>query len=668
MAILSLLRYSVVLLVILTPAFLVALDQGAVTAGKQFGSWFRSRMDTPNKIQDRFIKPANQEAPARTLDDSKQGAFSISCINTDPGSLQEVVNVRLNPSDKTINVCVFPTGPNTCSSVAQFSNVLMVCTKGYKNTNNNYFKIVAQLSGNSVTLSSVSIASLDGCVDITSAPSPELIGAHVSSEVASKINISIVSSKVEGMVARYYTGSEQVCSTANSQGQSQTDDTSALTALYSNPYDIGNAVEDKMITCGGSNPRVECETYRSLLSSNSQSHPTTITCSITRRIYDPPDQQKPYDNICEPDKIYYPDGYSESNSFCLSNPTTRWDYNSKFVMKCSPNGKQLTLMAWAYWEGAPCQGSANHPPAYQISTEIPWSVVTIPLEVGRLSVNRRIGGDSLTDSDVGTSTECYSTVYPLTVTYTSTCNESLSRCTFYFQVDHINVCNHFNFTIVRAPQEEINNDCLAYDNPPSGTICNLKNERWTDAFGAQYTVIENGTSTGGVPVATCKTTGTYGQVCRKWWSIERDYTCSTSSNGDAESATSSMKSNFGELFGSANFDKNTGQFSWYITSQCSPDPEKCKGFIDTSANPDSNCRQTCLLSFPKNPSSGDVTQKEYVLVDCIESQGAYVCPGDPQHPNAVVEKPCGCLDTSGQPLAVLGGIYEALHKDRVCVH
>jgi hypothetical protein len=667
MAFLSLLiRLSILILLSGAISQVLALDQGAVTAGKQFGNWFKNRMDSPGKIQDRFIKPANQESPVRTLDDSKQGTFSMSCINTDPGSLQEVLKVTLKPSEQRISICIAPTGPSGCLGITDFSSVSMVCTKGYKNINNNYFKIVAQASGNSVTLVSQPIASLDGCVDISTSPSPELIGAHISSEVASAMNLSIVSVKVDGLTARYYSGSEQTCSTTNESGQTQTDTTSEMTSLYSNPYAIESKVEDKLVAC--SDQRVECKTYHSLVNSGSQNPPTTVTCSITRHVYDPPDQQKPYDNICEPSKVYYPDGYSESKPYCLSNPTTRWDYNSKFIMRCSSDGKKLTLEAWAFWEGAPCNGTANHPPANQIEAEIPWVVNPNPVVIGKLSVNRRVGGDSVTSSDIGVSTDCYSTVYPLTVTYTSNCNSSLSACTFSFHVDHINVCNNFTFTITRAPQEEVNNDCLTYENPPTGTICQLENERWIDAYGAQYTVISNGNSTGGLPVSTCKTTGTYGQVCRKWWSVERDYKCSTSNTTqNSNNAINSMKSNFSELLGSANFNKNTGQYSWYLSSQCSDNPDRCKGMIDTSDNPSSNCRQTCLLSFPKNATAGDVTQKEYVLVDCVESQGAYICPGDPEHPNATVEKQCGCLNTSSQPLAVLGGIYEALHKDRLCV-
>jgi hypothetical protein len=96
MAFLSLLiRLSILILLSGAISQVLALDQGAVTAGKQFGNWFKNRMDSPGKIQDRFIKPANQESPVRTLDDSKQGTFSMSCINTDPGSLQEVLRVTL---------------------------------------------------------------------------------------------------------------------------------------------------------------------------------------------------------------------------------------------------------------------------------------------------------------------------------------------------------------------------------------------------------------------------------------------------------------------------------------------------------------------------------------------------------------------------------------------
>lgn len=645
-----------------------ALDQSGQSAGKLLGSWMVNKLNDPSKMQERILNPANQQSPVRTLDDSQTGSFSMNCIQTSTGNLTKILSITINvqQTGASINICLDLSGTGMCQAQVSIGGVKMVCQKGYMDTNNSYYKFEVTGSGSSISINRVPVPSLDGCVAADSFPSPELVGAYLAEQIASKVNMSLKTVKVDGMTASYYIGDEQVCTQMQANGQPQSQSTSELTSMYANPYDIPGRVENKLLGCSSD---ASCSVYQSLSNAFNSSPPSTITCTITKTIIDPPDLAKPYDNVCEPDKIYYPDGYSITNQYCLSNPSSRWDYNSQFIIRCSSNGKKMYLNAWAFWEGAPCNGSANHPPHVQIEAEIPWGPAPTSVNVGKLSVNRRVGGDNLTSSDMGASTECYSTMFPLEVTYTSQCSPDLTQCTYTFNTANINVCNTFTFTLVRAPQQEINDECQAYSQGASNFSCKLINEKWFDAFGSPHLIIQDGQTVGSTPVPTCRNTLSYGHVCSSWWSIEREYSCTTSTaDTDINNATNDMKNTFSGLLGSASYNENTGQYKWYLQSQCSSNPDQCKGFIDTQATTGPECQVTCLISFPKSPSQGDVTQKEYALIDCVESGGQYICPGDPAHPNATVEKNCGCLNTSAQPLSVLGGIYEALHKDRVCAN
>lgn len=375
------------------------------------------------------------------------------------------------------------------------------------------------------------------------------------------------------------------------------------------------------------------------------------------------------EKICERDQKIYPFGYNERNTICFAGD--RWkDYSSSFWLQCNSTGTGYTLYGWGYWEGAPCGGGRLYPPSPQIrfrfnpKSSIGWR------EIGRLSVNRRRGGENVIELDRATQREkeCVSsdpTPYKVRVR-----NINYGRYAYlYVRVDNAPSCRSFTFKIDYPVRESISDGCKRMEEQG----CRLVNEWWVDARGRRVQTVRDGVRVLNVSECqensfdnasknysgsaqtmqsppqncagiqrTCKYVG--GEyVCRTWWRKIREYECASSYRKytyDLSRARRVVSSAY------ANVDENSGRVDWGYEG----------GGRKRAWTPGSRCRMVCAVRMQ------DGTRE---IRNCEGTANNPVCPSA----GAQVEEGCKCIEDSvsgmGYAVGVMGAINEAF-KNREC--
>ena len=486
------------------------------------------------------------------------------------------------------------------------------------------------------------------CADVSVFPQPPtLIASRVLQSLVDDygrrgIKVSVVDQSAGDRVAVYYGGRFEDC-----EGNSDQVD---LTKYADSPYSMRDDAARYYSNCDPSDP--SCQAVR--MAYTPSTNPRR-TCTIERRFVSSGDR------ICTPGQEVYPYGYSETNNICYTGD--RWkDYSSSFRLRCSSDGKSYELIGWGYWEGAPCGGGRLYPPSPQIKWKFNPKASFSYTEIGKLSVNRRRGGENVIELDRVTDWErkCVSDnptpyrVWVRNVPYTG-------YSYLYVRVDNAPGCNHFTFKIDHKAVEEINDGCADMRKTQG---CRLLNEWWVDANGNRKQVVKNGKPIVNynrceeevVDNSTKEYTSSYQtlqsppqncagvsktcrwingkQVCRTWWKKVREYECRASSSQYTFDLTKSR-----QTVETAFVNERTGDW----------------GYLNERKNmwvPDAGeCEKICVVR------NGDVLETR-------RCEGN-VCPG-----GGTVEENCRCIRDStsgmGYAMGVMGIINEAF-KNRECV-
>ncbi len=376
-----------------------------------------------------------------------------------------------------------------------------------------------------------SVDTLDGCVNPKNQGQlPSYFAGPLISElleyykaIGKPITTSKINQDTSG-VAEYLGGKVENC-----QGQMRTP---PQTRYFSNPYTMNDAAIYHYFTCDPSTDPT-CRAAKKVMEQERSSE--VKTCVIERNLGQTAfriDQR-----ICTPGQKLLPDGYNSTNSICFSGDSF-FNFSSSFWLECNPDGRGYTLKGWGYWEGAPCGSTDFYPPLPQINLAYPQTQIPNWVEIGRLSVNKRIG-------DELSSGECVSNVRPMRV-WMRNVNGVLE-----VKVDNAPACNYFKWSSIGGLVGETIGDCSQYERDN----CTLVNEWWEDANGKRIQVIKDGRPvqqlSGCVeilrdenfkvwrsdqqtaqappqncnwPPKTCKTIGTRTE-CRQWWKKIREYRC-----------------------------------------------------------------------------------------------------------------------------------------------
>jgi len=561
------------LIFLLTFSFLFSLD----ALGKQKGDEWGNRIKNlyKGRVQDYLMKPLTQERGKVVNPAGK--TFDINSPFCGKGEIKNKrVILRVTVQGSSIYIS-FSSDGKTLDRSYSFSG-LWHCAKGYCPSSRDSCVKLDIRGGNLYTSNA---GRLDGCArsDIYPQP-PTLIGSYLIDRLIEdyksrgiKVNYSDLA--VRGNTAYYY-GGEIECQ----------DKKERVVNIGDNPYEMTDKAltyyfacdPDKDVTCRILR-RLDNNAYSNVSSGSLQ------TCVIERK-FPPPSASRSDKRVCVPGTKVYAYGYSETNPYCYQNPGDKWhSYVSSFWLECKPDGSGYILKGWGYWEGAPCGGAKRFPPEpqivwnYQMNTNYDW------LELGRLSVNRRRGGEDIIELDKVSEEEkkCVSdepTPYKVWVKNTHYENQ---YNILEIKVDNAPACNYFKFKVQGLGPEQIVNGCEQYEKES----CVLWNEWWEDANRKRIQILKEGQPTEiasrcealqwdnnlkqwvssydtnqtppencvGIP-KTCKEVRPGIIECREWWKKIRQYKCTNTHdiNPDLTLAERAMNS--------AVYDTETGEISF----------------------------------------------------------------------------------------------------------
>lgn len=463
---------------------------------------------------------------------------------------QKTVFARVSVSGNTVSIS-YASDPTSGTLDKSFSfSGTYLCPEGYcGGWDGSKFTNCMKYSFNG-SVSWTSVDTLDNCTDPSKQPQlPTFYGGYFISQLLNYYKsvgkeITYNDHKFEDNVANYYGGVVKDCKQVN-KNPSQTE-------FLSNPYTMNDRAIYYYLTCDPTKDG-SCSAVKAFVE-GTNSGTSSAVCVINRDVNTLPDNTGRTDKRkCTPGQKLFPDGYDERSVACFSGDKF-FDFSSFFWLECKPDGSGYVLQGWGYWEGAPCGTAGSFPPSPQIEVSYPLDQTFDWTQIGRLSVNRRRGGEGLSEGDKVSPQEldCVSNdPTPYTVWFKNTFLQDQNKNILEIKIDNAPACNYFIFSRVQGLVGETYNDCS--DLEKQG--CKLINEWWTDANGKTYQVIKDGspvkqlsscteilrdesqklwTSTTqtlqappqncNFPPKTCKVIS--GQTeCRQWWSKRREYKC-----------------------------------------------------------------------------------------------------------------------------------------------
>lgn len=486
-----------------------------------------------------------------------------------------------------------------------------------------------------------SVDTLDGCTDPSKQPQlPTFYGGEFLKQLldlykSTGKEITYSDHKVQDNTVSYYGGELKNCQDVKKNPPQ--------TAYLSNPYSMPDQALYQYFTCDINNDP-SCKALHAFVEGTSTGESTAV-CVIQRDVNPTPNTISRTDQrICMPGAKLYPDGYNDSSRACFSGDRF-FDFSSFFWLECNPDGRGYTLKGFGYWEGAPCGQKTDFPPKPQIEVpylldqSIDWT------QVGRLSVNRRRGGEGLSDGDKVSpqDLDCVSNdPTPYTVWIKNTFTSSPANNVLEIKIDNAPACNYFKFSRVQGLVGETTGDCSDYEKQG----CKVVNEWWTDANGNTYQVIKNGnpvqmltgcteilrdesqkvwTSQVQTPQAppqncnwppkTCKTIN--GQVeCRQWWAKRREYKCATTKGSDVKIDLTRQAN----AVASVDYNPDTGELKYR------DDPsQNCSQSGVCSPITTTETRFRCSVDGKDYVSSSLCTGNCFQTFACNQNAYAYLC-------------------------------------------
>lgn len=616
-----------------------ALDSGGRKAGELTGGFAADKYKTKSDIDMKVKMPmTDSTTELTTLDGSKKKSAPSFCGQGDVKDQALAIEVTLEPTTITVGT---DTNADGFIDSVQTQAIDNICTEGVQ-VGTTY---LAWQVSNSGVVTATSSGKLGGCVTPASAP-PSYAGGKIAELYAAKTGRTIMGSRQKSTKISYYSGQVKDC---NNQPQDL-----SVTKYYDNPYSMEGDGVNQASACAGSDS-ASCVAYQGMQGANNNvsSGSGDVTCTISRKT---PTTKGPQNGkICEANRVFSANGYSESNKWCQLQ--TRWDYTSQLQMRCDPYGTAVKVEGWASWEGAPCGTRANFPPSNQISREVGYSDVGDTI-IGKFSVNYRMDGPNTAPNDLSADARCYSDLNPLNVHMNTVCAADKSSCDYGFTIDNAPSCASFVVRVSPPVGDEINDGCSLYSGSESTYNCKLRDERWQDANGTWTPIVSGGNPTHNEPPDTCKTFSGVGTVCKPWWVKERTYNCQNKKNSDPDITRINTVTGSTAL---------TGTTVTYNSDECSEPGAECKADTwDQTAVAGDSCEMSCLVKRVAGAAQKGNSQYDYYAQPCdkktIGGTTTYSCPlqsGDTK------VKDCDCIDTSGQAIGVLGAVYEAA-RDRQC--
>jgi hypothetical protein len=632
-----------------------ALDTGGKVAGESAGNLVINNYGSKAGLDALAHDPmTDSSTPYRDLTGNVIGYAPAFCGQDSVKNEFQILQVTVNPTSPTGTLLVrTDTNADGIFDTTFTFDFIYVCKDGIARPGLIYENWMVSSTG---TVGTVPAAGpLDGCITAESAP-PTYVGGAISEQFARNTGFPIIRSNTTGDSVTYYTGQVKDCTGANKDISS--------TRYYDNPYAMENDASNLMFTYGAScGDNADCRAYNSLYDAQTNIGATTtgaLPCSM--EVLDAfPFSIPDHDEFpCEANRVYYPEGYSPSKPICYRDATSYWNYNSRIAFQCDRYGKSLHVTGWAFWEGAPCGVTANYPPANQLTgndARIIYGQDYFSHKVGQFHVNYRMEGPNTTHNDMG-NTNCYSDALPLNVIIQGTsCDPELTFCTYSLLIENAPSCSGpYVITVEPPPQFDIRDDCTAYE---SEMNCSLKEEVAYDAdLITQHQTVRDGSATNDRWNPTCKTFPIIGTVCREWWKKERVYQCENvpPSNPDMQLATSVMdtaQTTSDNL--RITYSALSSKGDLCTSGDCQIDVFKAE---DISGQ---DCEISCLIKAPASPPVGN-SQNDYVVRACAKTFGGYICP---INAGETMIQNCGCTDTFGLSVGVVGSIYEST-RDRFC--
>lgn len=664
-------------------AFDIKNPQGEpANQGRQIGNQFRDIYGGGNKGENlrlKLLEPALSNSPDTRYTLPKKGGGEqtlvgrpVFCGYGNPKEEKVFARVRLNAN--TVNF-YYASDPYTgvLDRAISYSGRFL-CPKGFCSN----FSIVGgeykytgcqevYLDRGVFKLRPVN--SLDNCVDVNRMPQQASFFASYVQELIQyyhSIGKPIIQSKVEEpdlFSADFYGGRLECSGVQRNLPQTQ---------YYKNPYVLRDHALYYYLTCDINDP--SCKAVKSFMSMGEDR--ARNICRIYRSV-NTNTLERTDGRICVPGARLYAVGYNESNSICRSGSDFFMDFSSSFWLECNADGKGYTLKGWAYWEGAPCGRADFYPPLPQVEVVYPFGQIVNQVEVGRLSVNKRISDDG---------GACVSDLTPYRVRISNTLNGRENVLTV--NVENVPACGQWIFKVSPLVGEVIISECDDYEKRG----CRVINEWWLDVVQNRYQVIKEGKLVNQMsgcleivrdeerkdwtsipvimeqvkqappqncnyPPKTCKNLG--GRVeCRQWWTIEREYECVNLDQGQTRKPS---LEGLREVFFSIDYNPQSGNLSWggqsrYIGTALGgwEESESC---LSVEA-------RYCLV---RKASTGGRNANEYEVKECLRDGVNWVCPLS--HGERMIEG-CKCAKnmTMGFGLATSAiSILNNALKDSVCV-
>jgi len=632
-----------------------------VQAGNNARGTYRSDRHS-GAVREKLMRPATEQNRQYVGPDStRHDAPALMCGQGQVRDEKLIASARLSGRSITFRYASNPDSGVLDRSFTASGNYL--CAGGVCSTwTGTHFSGCTQYKIEGGVVRTQSVSTLVGCADPTSQGQlPSFFAGPWISQLLDyyrSINKPITNSRIEEGVDEtlYYGGKATDCEGINRNPPQ--------TRYLNNPYFMNDDAIFYYSTCDP----IQDPTCRATKGVIDNQATGLAVCEIVRNV----GPQYASDRICTPGQRIYPDGYNDSSIACFTGSNTFMNYSSYFWLECSSDGKRYILRGWGYWEGAPCGGASMFPPAPQVVYSFDPRQSFSSLEVGRLSVNRRRGGEAITDGDRVSSydVQCVSSEpTPYRVWLSNIYNPTSRSSVITVRVDNAPGCNFFRFSQVsEVVGERIDSSCDEYEKQG----CQKVNEWWIDANGRGYQVIRNGQvlvqATGCVevvrnernktwtsstqtqqsppqncefPPKTCRTVGGT-QECRQWWRIRREYKCQNQARRDYD------MSDVDTMMRTLDWSETGGQMSFLYRSSSQ---SHFVGYGQESA-----CEKYCTVKF----STGGRTS--YEVLSC----NGDTCPASGEQ--QVVES-CRCGDQMrtgfGLATATLNAIYQAL-KDRTC--
>lgn len=651
--------------------------------GQQYGEKAKSEysgkgQDNPTKTK--LMQPLTQ--PDQQLTGPGGYKFNAPAVLCGQGGVKdEKVFARVVLSDNSITFSYASDPYSGVLDRTYSTSFTYLCPGGtcqsWDDTNKRFTSCVKySISGGQIV--SQSVDTLDGCVDPRKQgqlPS-YFVGPLISDllEYYKSIGKPITNSNIfqdTNGVAEYRGGKTEDC-----QGQAKNP---SETQYLNNPYTMNDRALYYYFTCDPSKDPT-CRVVKRVMDQETSSG--TSTCVIQRDVQMDPigrtDQR-----VCTPGQKLFPDGYNTASVACFSGDRF-FDFSSYFWLECNSDGKGYVLKGWGYWEGAPCGSTEPFPPLPQVEVLYPMDQTVDWVQIGRLSVNRRRGGQGLSDGDrVSSPTEldCVSNdPTPMKVWLKNTFySTGTLHNVLEVKIDNAPACNYFKWSNITGLVGEQIGDCRDFDKDD----CKVVNEWWEDANGQRVQVIKNGNPvqqlTGCVeilrdeevnkdwtsqsqtkqrppqncvwPPKTCKTiSGSFGTrtECRQWWKKIREYKCSQTAASNYK--FDPLKEKTLNILHTLDWDqKNTGQMSYTVDSPGSSACTNGQCYSVVRTQP----MFVCPVNAVRDTSQSLCNTNCYEQIQCSSSIVGYTC----SKTGTLYQDQSSCVSACREPATCSSPVY-----------